>query len=60
MAEYMAVKKPVFSILTPYGVYRGLFEPSDELRGFLKFERTGRIILGNSKLGERILIHYEK
>jgi len=31
MAEYMAVKKPVFSILTPYGIFKGLFEPSDEL-----------------------------
>lgn len=60
MAEYLAVKKPVFSILTPYGVFRGLFEPSDELKGFLKFDRTGRIILGSSRLGEKILIHYDR
>jgi len=60
MAEYMAVKKPVFTILTPYGEFRGTYEPSDELQGFLRFDTQGHIIFGYSKLDDRILIQYDK
>lgn len=60
MAEYMAVKRPVFTILTPYGEFRGLYEPSDELQGFLRFDTQGHIIFGHSKLDDRILIQYDK
>jgi len=60
MAEYMAVKKPLFTVFTPLGLFKGIFEPTKELKNFIRFDPQGLIIIGYSKLENKIRISFDR